>query len=172
MVPTPGIRPPRGVWGWLHAAAPEVTLLTPDLRGRGDSVDVVGESSPQRHADDLALLLDHLGLERVPVVGMSMGGFVAQHLAARHPERVASLVLVDGGYPMTPPAGLTADNVAAAFADRTGRLERTWASLEEYLDHFCSTTAPLLDRDDPLLRTYLEHDLSDGRVRQIGRAHV
>jgi pimeloyl-ACP methyl ester carboxylesterase len=167
-----GISSHRRLWLWLHAAAPEVTLLAPDLRGRADSVDVAGPSSPQRHADDLALLLDHLGLESVPVLGMSMGGFVALHLADRHPGRVSSIVLVDGGYPMAPPPGLTPDNVQVAFADRVGRLSRSWTSVEEYFDYFTSSTTPLLERDDPLLREYVEHDLRDGRVRLSGEALV
>lgn len=167
-----GVSSHRRLWLWLHDAAPDITLLAPDLRGRADSVDVAGPSSPQRHADDLALLLDHLGLESVLVLGMSMGGFVALHLAHRHPRRVSSIVLVDGGYPMAPPAGLTRDNVEVAFADRVGRLSRSWESVEEYLDYFTSSTTPLLDRDDPLLREYLQHDLGDGRVRLSGEALI
>lgn len=167
-----GVSSHRRLWLWLHDAAPEITLLAPDLRGRADSVDVTGPSSPQRHADDLALLLDHLGLESVMVLGMSMGGFVALHLADRHARRVSSIVLVDGGYPMAPPPGLTRDNVEVAFADRVGRLSRSWQSVEEYLDYFTSSTTPLLDRDDPLLREYLQHDLRDGRVRLSGKALI
>jgi pimeloyl-ACP methyl ester carboxylesterase len=44
----------------------------------------------------------HLGLDRVPVCGMSMGGFVAVELATAYPDRVTSLVLVDGGFPCLP----------------------------------------------------------------------
>lgn len=167
-----GISSHRRLWSWLHAGAPELTLVAPDLRGRGDSIGVAGESSPLRHADDMALLLDALGLESVHVVGMSMGGFVAVHLADRHPDRVKSLVLVDGGFPMAVAPGLTRDTVAVAFADRVGRLERTWDSVDDLLAYFCSTTAPLLDPTDPLLRHYLEHDLRDGRVRLSGEALV
>ena len=53
----------------------------------------------------------------------------------------------------------------AVFADRLGRLEQVWPSLDDYLAFFTTSTAPLLDPDDPLLRNYLEHDLRDGRVR-------
>ncbi|WP_217164926.1 alpha/beta fold hydrolase [Streptomyces sp. AC512_CC834] len=45
-------------------------------------------------ADDLVALLDALGLQRAHLLGTSFGGAVAQHVALRHPERVASLVLV------------------------------------------------------------------------------
>ncbi|GGF56246.1 hypothetical protein GCM10011519_32740 [Marmoricola endophyticus] len=160
-----GLSAQRRLWDWLRTEDPDLSLVAPDLRGRGDSVGVAGPSSVVRHAEDLVLLLDHLGLDRVHVVGMSMGGFVAVHLAVRHPERVRSLVLVDGGFPMAAPDGLTRENVAAAFADRTGRLERTWTSVEEYRDYVVPATAPLLDPADPLLLDYLAHDLREGRVR-------
>jgi pimeloyl-ACP methyl ester carboxylesterase len=50
--------------------------------------------SLQAHADRIARLLDALGIERASVLGVSMGGGVAQRLAATHPERVDRLVLV------------------------------------------------------------------------------
>ncbi len=168
-----GVSSSRMLWSWVHAAAPEITLVTPDLRGRGDSVGVGGPFGMRRHADDLVLLLDRLGLESVTVLGMSMGAFVSVHLADRHPDRVRSLVLVDGGFPMAVPPGLTRDNVAAAFADRTSRLEHPWPSTTSYVEHVVAHTAPLLDPQDPLLQRCLAHDLdADGRVRLSAEALV
>jgi pimeloyl-ACP methyl ester carboxylesterase len=48
-----------------------------------------------QHADDLAALLDALGVRRAHVLGISYGGEVSQAFALRHPERVLSLVLAD-----------------------------------------------------------------------------
>src|ERR1700753_3834291 len=131
-----GISAQRMLWTWLRAAPPGLSLIAPDLRGRGDSVDVAGPSSVARHAADLVAVLDHLGLDRVPVCGMSMGGFVAVELATAYPDRVTSLVLVDGGFPMTAPPGLTPEAVPAIFRDRLARLDRAWASVGEYAQFF------------------------------------
>jgi pimeloyl-ACP methyl ester carboxylesterase len=165
-----GISSHRRLWDWLLAHDPGLSLVAPDLRGRGDSLDVAGFGLP-RHADDLIAVLDDLGLGSVTVCGMSMGGFVAVDMALRYPDRVRSLVLVDGGFPMATPPGLTKDMIPAMFADRLARLDQKWPSLEEFRDFFVSETAPLLDRDDPILRAYLAHDLdADGRVRLSGEA--
>lgn len=160
-----GVSSQRMLWGWLRAEAPHLTLIAPDLRGRGDSVDVTGSSSLAQHADDLAVVLDALGLDAVHVCGMSMGGFAAVEFAARYPSRVTSLVLVDGGVPVEPPAGLTRENVEAVFADKIARIQQRWNDIDEYIEFVVSTSLPLLDRTDPLLRRYAEHDLVDGSIR-------
>src|SRR5439155_15605260 len=61
---------------------------------------------------DAIAVLDAVGAERAHVVGVSLGGYIAQELAVTHPERVDKLVLVstsvagaEGGYPM-PPRGI------------------------------------------------------------------
>ncbi|QII07212.1 alpha/beta hydrolase [Rhodococcoides fascians A25f] len=167
-----GVSSQRMLWSWLHAESPHLTLVAPDLRGRGDSVDVTGLSSLAQHADDLDAVLDALGLDAVHVCGMSMGGFVAVEFAARYPSRVKSLVLVDGGVPVAPPAGLTQDNVAAAFGDKIARTQQRWNNIEDYIEFLVSTSLPLLDPADPLLRTYAEHDLADGSIRLSSAAVV
>ena len=63
--------------------------------------DVPGDAalySQQRATDDALAVLDGLGIDRAHVVGLSMGGFAALHLALQHPGRVLSLVIAGVGY--------------------------------------------------------------------------
>jgi pimeloyl-ACP methyl ester carboxylesterase len=167
-----GISSQRRLWNWLRAAAPDLSLIAPDLRGRGDSVTVQGPSSISRHAADLVAVLDRLGVDSVHVCGMSMGGFVAVELAAAYPGRVRSLILVDGGFPMAVPPGLTREALPAVFRDRLARLDRQWPSVRDYAEFFVAHTAPLLDPSDPLLLDYLDHDLDGQRVRLSSEALI
>jgi pimeloyl-ACP methyl ester carboxylesterase len=159
-----GISSQRKLWNWLRAAAPDLSLIAPDLRGRGDSTGVTRSSSIGRHAADMELVLNNLGLEAVHVCGMSMGGFVAVELATAFPGRVKSLILVDGGFPMAPPPGLTPETLPTLFASRLARMDREFGSVQDYA-RFFTRTAPLLDPDDPLLLDYLAHDLYGPLVR-------
>jgi pimeloyl-ACP methyl ester carboxylesterase len=72
-------------------------VVAPDLRGFGRSQVPEDRSaySMEAFADDVAGLLDHLGLGRVVVVGLSIGGYIAFSLLRRHRPRVAALVLAD-----------------------------------------------------------------------------
>lgn len=66
-----------------------------DARGWGDSDDYDGPLSFADVADDLARVLDHFGKKTAHVVGLSMGGFIALEVFARHRPRIRSLTLVD-----------------------------------------------------------------------------
>jgi pimeloyl-ACP methyl ester carboxylesterase len=75
-------------------------------RGLGGSTYPVdaGPTSVPVQAEDAVGLLDHLGVDRAHVAGHSLGGAIALELAAQHPTRVASLVLLEPAF-LTTPAG-------------------------------------------------------------------
>ncbi|QLQ34962.1 alpha/beta fold hydrolase [Micromonospora robiginosa] len=72
------------------AAGHQVILV--DLQGHGRTADVDRPIDFALMADDIAALIDHLGLDRPDLVGFSLGGGVAMHVAFRHPEKVGRLV--------------------------------------------------------------------------------
>lgn len=67
-----------------------------------DVPEAVSSYSQNRAADDVAAMLDHLGIERAHVVGLSMGGFATLHFGFRHPKRALSLVVAGCGYGAEP----------------------------------------------------------------------
>jgi 3-oxoadipate enol-lactonase len=71
----------------------------PDLRGHGRT-DWSGVYSLEQMRDDVTGLLDALGIDRVAVIGHSMGAVVAYLLAEQHPDRVAALVLEEPAPPL------------------------------------------------------------------------
>lgn len=94
----------NGLWTWkrqVRALSRTHTLIIPDLLWFGASHSL-GPLEPGLavQVDTMAALLDHLGQARVDVMGISYGGFVTLLLAQRHPERVASVIIVDSPGPV------------------------------------------------------------------------
>ncbi|HWB70842.1 MAG TPA: alpha/beta fold hydrolase [Egibacteraceae bacterium] len=142
--------------------AGDVTLLAPDLRGRGASGELPGPFGLAAHARDLVAVLDHVGAQRATALGHSMGAYVAVELALDFPERVERLVLADGGLPLPVPEDADVDEmVAATLGPALQRLLRTFPSREAYLDYW---------RDHPAfsqpgvwnayVESYLHYDLT------------
>jgi pimeloyl-ACP methyl ester carboxylesterase len=69
-------------------------LYLPDLQGHGRTADIDRPITVEAMADDIAALINHLGLKRPDVMGYSLGGGVAMLTAIRHPEVVGRLVTV------------------------------------------------------------------------------
>jgi pimeloyl-ACP methyl ester carboxylesterase len=69
-------------------------VITPDLQGHGRTADIDRPIDIRLMADDIAALIDQLGLEKPDVVGYSLGGGVAIHTAAKYPAKVRKLVAV------------------------------------------------------------------------------
>ncbi|MDH5821957.1 alpha/beta fold hydrolase [Luteimonas sp. RD2P54] len=86
------------LWGRLiHALSEHHQLVRYDERGNGLSQWDVDEIGFDAFVSDLEVVVDGLGLERFPLLGVSQGCAVSVEYAARHPERVSALVLI-GGY--------------------------------------------------------------------------
>ncbi|MFE3072541.1 alpha/beta fold hydrolase [Streptomyces sp. NPDC059247] len=78
----------------LRPLDPALPFTAYDQRGWGDSADLPGPYGPDRLADDAQQVLSKLGHDRFVLVGHSMGGKVAQMVAARKPAGLADVVLV------------------------------------------------------------------------------
>ena len=86
--------------GYLRVSLDPMALLGQlvfiDLPGSGRSANTdVSAITFESMADDVAGMLDYLGLTKVFIVGHCAGGFVAQHFALRHPDRLKGLILIN-----------------------------------------------------------------------------
>lgn len=147
-------------WRWVaEELQGRATLVAVDLRGRAESADLPGPYGLGAHVDDLVAVLDHLGLRRAPVAGHSMGAFVAALAAARHPDRISSVLLVDGGVALAVPEGADIDVILeAVIGPAMRRLRMTFDSPQAYLDYWRAHPA-LSAHWSPQVEEYLLRDL-------------
>lgn len=111
----------RGMWApQVAALSAEARTIAPDLRGFGESGRAAGPYTMERFADDVAALLDALGVEKAVIAGLSMGGYVAFALARRHPQRLRGLLLADTRADADPPEGRTQRRETAALVQKKG----------------------------------------------------
>ena len=118
----------------LAELAADYTVIVFDNRGMGGTTAPPGEFSIEQLADDAAGLMRALGFEQAHVLGYSMGGYVAQELALKYPQRVVRLVLMGtgcGGAEGIPPR----PEVVRALTDLSG-------SLAEVLQRVISVLVP------------------------------
>lgn len=66
-----------------------------DLRGLGESSLGDGQYTIEGHVDDLIAVLDHLGIDKAVIAGLSMGGYITLRALERHPERFRAAILAD-----------------------------------------------------------------------------
>ncbi|MCE7795726.1 alpha/beta hydrolase [Sphingobium sufflavum] len=85
-------------WDWTaRALRDRFHVVAMDLRGHGDSDwSADGGYLAPYHVLDLVELVDHLGADKVTILGHSFGGNISWHYAALYPDRVEKLVVVDG----------------------------------------------------------------------------
>jgi len=82
--------------GQIAALSRHMQVVAPDLGGFGSWPRIRRDKpSIAQYALDVLALLDHLGIRRATILGLSMGGYVALELATRHPQRVQALILAN-----------------------------------------------------------------------------
>ena len=94
------------LWGPILTTLAEThQVIAVEFQGHGHTADIDRPFSYEQLADDVAALMDHLGIEQADIVGYSMGADTSLQLAIRHPELVRKLVPIsakyryDGEYP-------------------------------------------------------------------------
>jgi 3-oxoadipate enol-lactonase len=107
-------------------------IILPDLRGHGDSEVGDGAATMEKHAADIARVMDHAGIGRAPLVGVSIGGYALFEFWRRHRGRVAALGLCNTKAP--------ADSAEA----RAGRLQAANDVLERGTEPFFESMIPRL----------------------------
>ena len=139
-------------------------MIALDLRGRGNSgKPPSGSYGLDKHAADVMRTLDYLDIERGVLVGHSMGAFVALHAALRYPDRIKSLVILDGGWPR--PEGSSEVDEEDEAAIREGlerayrRLDMVFETPEDYLDFWFPDQNLTLEDLPPDLADYYLYDL-------------
>lgn len=126
------------MWADQRAGLGDVCrVITPDQRGFGGSALGADDPSLEHVADDVAALLDAMGLDRVVLGGLSMGGYAALAVLRRHPERVRALVLADTKATADPPAAREKRERIAARLDLDGTTD---VLVEEVLPALCGAT--------------------------------
>ena len=114
------------MWHRNVPLANHLQLIIPDQRGFGLSTESHSKTKPllsiTQLADDVAKLLDALQIDEPAVIaGISMGGYVAQHVAARHPEKVSHLILIDTKFSADTPEAQAGRSNLAATVGRVGQ---------------------------------------------------
>jgi len=77
----------------IAALAANHEVMVPDLQGHGRTADIDRPIDIRLMADDIAALIDHLGLDKPDIVGYSLGGGVAFFTASKYPEKIGKLVM-------------------------------------------------------------------------------
>lgn len=143
---------------WLPAAqalTSRYQVILPDLRGHGESGAGEGPATMEKHANDIARILDHAEVGRVPLAGVSIGGYVLFEFWRRYRERVTALALCNTkAQPDSPEA-------------RAGRLQAAADVLERGTEPFFESMVPKL-----LGKTTRDSrpDLVEGALRMMRKA--
>ena len=134
-------------------------VVCPDLRGNGLTDKPAFCYTLDDHARDILGLISHLNVPKVYLGGHSFGGYLTFYLAARYPEAMEKVVIMDAAKAMNP---RTPEMLSGALS----RLNVTYPSFEDYIAHV--KKAPYINFWDPAMLSYYKADvelLPNGHVK-------
>lgn len=140
MVFVHGVGLDRGMWdGVIECLSPRYTCIAFDMPGHGETPLPSGEVTLTSYAEALAAAVAEA--DRPAVVGFSMGAMVAQAFAARHPEALSRLVLMNAVF-RRDPAQRAAIEERLALAERDGPQALIDAAIERWFTDAARTAMP------------------------------
>ena len=145
------------MWGPLATRLARThTVIVPDLRGMGRSSKAAGGYDKKSQAADIRAVVEKLGQDRTAVVGHDIGTMVAYAYAARYPDKVTRLVVMDAPVPGVPPWDQIILSPALWHFNFGGEMaERLVAGRERlYLDRFWNDFAANPARVDEATRAH------------------
>ncbi|MGC1452679.1 MAG: alpha/beta fold hydrolase [Candidatus Sulfotelmatobacter sp.] len=140
---------------WLpvaEALATRYRVVLPDLRGHGESGVGEGPATMEKHADDIAHVMDDADVGRAPLVGVSIGGYALFEFWRRHRGRVAALGLCNTKAPADGPEA------------RAGRLQAANDVLDRGTEPFFES---MIQRVMAKTTREMRPDLVDGALRMM-----
>jgi pimeloyl-ACP methyl ester carboxylesterase len=145
-------------------------VIAMDIRGRGLSDKPDTGYSLESHAGDVVAVIEDLGLSSVTLIGHSLGAYISLSTAARRPDLVDRLVLLDGGAPLNQDQWT---KVAEAIKPSLERLKQTFQSFEAYIE--TQKKIPALQPWNQTIEEYFRYEAQeiDGEIRsRINPAHI
>jgi pimeloyl-ACP methyl ester carboxylesterase len=146
-------------------------VLAMDLRGRGLSDKPPRGYSIESHCNDIRAVLKDLGLKQAVLMGHSLGAFISIVFAARYPDLVDRIILVDGGGKLSE---AQMNKFFASIKPSLDRLGTVFPSFETYLEMM--KQAPFLKPWSQALEVYFKYEVEDvdgGGIRsRIRREHI
>lgn len=150
-----------------HGLADAHRVIAPDLRGRGRTGKPESGYSMEDHAADVIGLLDHLHLDKVIMGGHSFGALLSIYLAARYPDRISQVVVIDAAIVFHP-------DTEALLKPSLARLARILPSADAYI-HEVKTAAHVAGAWDSALEGYYRAELqenADGTAQSLTSARA
>jgi 3-oxoadipate enol-lactonase len=140
------------MWDAQMAALSDYRVLRVDTRGHGGSDAPDGPYSLEGLAADFVGLMDHLGIDKVHYIGLSMGGMIGQVLGLDHGNRLFSLTVCDTMCEI-PAAASSMWQERIDLAEKRGMSAHVDGTIERWFsDDFCARRADLVDPIRDLIR--------------------